>query len=104
MSVFREFHGRGNFEKSINATFISLIPNKAGAVDVKDFHHISLVGEKIISTVLASRLKKVFEKIISSPKMHLSGGDRYLIQFWLPLNVWMVEFDQATLVRCVNWT
>ena len=26
MAVFQEFHGRGNFEKSINATFISLTP------------------------------------------------------------------------------
>jgi hypothetical protein len=44
MAVFREFHGRGNFEKSINATFISFIPKKAIAVDVKDFHPISRVG------------------------------------------------------------
>jgi hypothetical protein len=30
MVVFKEFHGRGHFEKSINATFISLIPKKVG--------------------------------------------------------------------------
>jgi len=67
MAVFREFHGRGSFEKSINATFISLIPKKAGAVDIKDFHPIILVGGvyKIISTVLANRLKQVLGKIIS---------------------------------------
>jgi hypothetical protein len=53
-------NGRGSFEKSINATFISLIPKKAGAVDIKDFRPISLVGGvyKIISKVLANRLKQ----------------------------------------------
>jgi hypothetical protein len=41
MNVFREFHSQGKFEKSLNATFISLIPKKAKAVDIKDFHPIS---------------------------------------------------------------
>jgi len=66
MVVFKEFHGRGHFEKSINATFISLIPKKAGAMDIKDFGPISLLGGiyKIISKVLANKLKAVLEKII----------------------------------------
>lgn len=34
MAVFKEFHGRVNFEMSINATFIPLVPKKAGAVDI----------------------------------------------------------------------
>lgn len=51
MDVFKEFHLQGEFEKSLNATFISLSPKKAGAVDVKDFRSIILVGGvyKIIS-------------------------------------------------------
>jgi spermidine synthase len=28
MVVFAEFHNRGHFEKSLNATFVSLIPKK----------------------------------------------------------------------------
>jgi hypothetical protein len=35
MAAFKEFHGRGHFEKSINATFISQIPKKAGAMNIK---------------------------------------------------------------------
>jgi hypothetical protein len=31
MAVFAEFHARGKFEKSFNATFVSLIPKKTGA-------------------------------------------------------------------------
>jgi hypothetical protein len=44
MAVFAEFHSRGKFEKSFNATFISLIPKKTGAMEVKDFRPISLIG------------------------------------------------------------
>lgn len=45
------------FEKSFNATIVSLISKKACVVDIKDFRPISLVGGvyKIISKVLASR-------------------------------------------------
>jgi len=42
--VFAEFHARGKFEKSFNATFVSLIPKKAGAMEVRDYRPISLVG------------------------------------------------------------
>jgi len=46
------------FEKSLNATFLDLIPNKIDVMEVKDFHPISLVGgmQKIISKVLANCL------------------------------------------------
>lgn len=61
MEVFNEFLLRGKFEKSFNATFISLIPKKVGVVEIKDFHPFSLVGGvyKIISKVLTNRLKTV---------------------------------------------
>jgi len=36
MVVFSEFHSRQQFEKSFNATFVSLIPKKTEVVDVKD--------------------------------------------------------------------
>jgi hypothetical protein len=61
IAVLKEFQTSGKFEKSLNATFVSLIPKKAGAVDIKDFRPISLIGGmyKIISKVLANRLKSV---------------------------------------------
>jgi hypothetical protein len=37
MTVFKEFHRHGKFEKILNATFVSLIPKKAGAVEIKTF-------------------------------------------------------------------
>jgi undecaprenyl pyrophosphate synthase len=44
MNVFNDFHARSMFEKCLNATFIDLILKKSGAIDIKDFRPISLVG------------------------------------------------------------
>ena len=44
MGFFREFHERGRFVKSLNATFLVLVPKKGGAEDLKEFRPISLVG------------------------------------------------------------
>ncbi|XP_041004178.1 uncharacterized protein LOC121249544 [Juglans microcarpa x Juglans regia] len=58
MQVFQEFFTFGKFEKCLNATFIALVPKKVGAMEVKDFCPISLVGSmyKILSKVLANRM------------------------------------------------
>ena len=44
MAVFHNFHSQAVFEKSLNASFLALIPKKVDAVEVKDFRPISLVG------------------------------------------------------------
>ena len=38
------FFAKGQFEKSLNATCITLIPKKIAASEVKDFCPISLIG------------------------------------------------------------
>jgi hypothetical protein len=80
IAVFEEFHARGKFVKSINSTFISLIPKIQGAKEVKDFRPISLVGGvyKIISKVLANRMRKVMDKIISKPQNAFVKGRQIL--------------------------
>jgi hypothetical protein len=67
MNVFLDFHATRMLKKSLNAMFIALILKKSGAVEIKDFQSISLVGGvfKIVVKVLANRLKIVVEKIIS---------------------------------------
>lgn len=62
------FHHRGTFVKSLNAIFIALTPKKKGAVEMKDFMPISLLGNvyKIIAKLLAERLKLVIYKLISA--------------------------------------
>ena len=43
------------------------MPKKGGAKDLKDFRSISLVGElyKLLAKVLANRLKKVVDNLMS---------------------------------------
>ena len=44
MKIFRQFHETVRFVRSLNATFLVLIPKKEGVEDLKDFRSISLVG------------------------------------------------------------
>lgn len=45
MLVFQEFYNYCNFEKLLNATFVTLVPKKSGAINIKDFHPISLIAK-----------------------------------------------------------
>ena len=67
MEMFHEFFVKGTFIRSINTTFLVLIPKKGGAEDLKDFRPISLLGSlyKILAKVLANRPKKVVAKVVS---------------------------------------
>nr|KYP51642.1 Transposon TX1 uncharacterized [Cajanus cajan] len=61
-----EFHANGKFPRGSNSTFISLIPKKANPQNLEDYRPISLVGcmYKILSKVLANRIKRVLLSII----------------------------------------
>ena len=67
MAFMKEFHSRGRLSKSIDASFIALIPKKTGADSIEDFRPISLLGSiyNILAKVLASRLQKILPSIIS---------------------------------------
>ena len=67
-AVLHNFHEQAVFERSLNVSFLALIPKKPNAVEVKDFRPISLVGGmyKIISKVLANRLHRVAHSLISN--------------------------------------
>ncbi|XP_059669329.1 uncharacterized protein LOC132314484 [Cornus florida] len=80
MGTFQEFYSTGAFEKSLNATFITLILKKGGVFDIKAFCLISLVGRiyKLMANVLALRLRGVMDKIISDSKNAFVGGRQIL--------------------------
>ena len=63
LAFFEEFYQYSKFEKSLNTTFIVLIPKKNYASNIRDFRHISLVGSmyKILAKVLANHLKRVID-------------------------------------------
>ena len=67
VDLFKEFFERGSFSKCLNTTFLVLIPKKGGAEDLGDFRPISLLGGlyKLLAKVLANRLKKVLDRVVS---------------------------------------
>ena len=68
MAVFADFHSQGKFVKSINSTFILLIPKIHGAKEIKDFRPISLVGGVYkIAKVLTNKMRRVMDRIIYKP-------------------------------------
>jgi hypothetical protein len=116
MEVLRDFHERGFFEKSLNALFIFLIPKILGAIVLKDFRPISLVGGiyKIIAKVLANRLKTVLEKVIFKSQSAFVKG-RQILDLILIVNEWldsrlrsrepdvMCKMDLEKAYYHVNW-
>ena len=80
LAVFDEFFQYSKFEKSLNATFIILIPKKNDASNIRDFWPISLVGSvyKILAKVLANRMRMVLDPLISETQNSFVGGRQIL--------------------------
>ena len=87
MEMFKEFHEPSSFLKSLNTTFLVLIPKKGGAEDLGDFRPISLLGGlyKLMAKVLANRLKKVIGKVVS-PNQNAFVMDRQILDASLIAN------------------
>ena len=68
LEMFKDFHEQKAFLKSLNTTFLVLIPKKGGAEELGDFRPISLVGGlyKLLAKVLANRIKNVVGRVVSS--------------------------------------
>ncbi|RVW50774.1 LINE-1 reverse transcriptase-like [Vitis vinifera] len=68
VELFKEFYDQKSFAKSLNATFLVIIPKKGGAEDLGEFRPISLLGGlyKLMAKVLANRLKMVLDKVVSA--------------------------------------
>jgi hypothetical protein len=80
MNFFHNFHEHETFVKSLNATFITLIPKKLGQLETRDFRPISLIGSvyKILARVLASRLQPIVGTLISNSQNTFIGGRQIL--------------------------
>lgn len=80
MGFFVEFYGLGSFERSLNATFLVLVPKKRGTDDLKDFRPISLVGGlyKLLAKVLVNRFKKVVGFLVSDFQHAFVAGRQIL--------------------------
>ena len=80
MGFFKEFHDHSCFVRSLNATFLVLIPKKGGVEDLREFRPISLVGGlyKWLAKVVAKRLKLVVGKVVSKAQNAFEEGRQIL--------------------------
>jgi hypothetical protein len=80
MGFFNEFFEKSTFAYSLNAIFVTLIPKKQNAVNIRDFRPISLIGSvyKILAKVLANRLKRVLDGLVSESQNAFVGGRQTL--------------------------
>jgi hypothetical protein len=105
MKVLLDFHAHSYFKKSLNASFITLIPKKAGAIDISDFRPISLLSGvyKIITKVLANRMSSIMEKIISKPQNAFVKGRQILDLVLIASKFWTVASSLASLGYFASW-
>ncbi|RVW31409.1 LINE-1 reverse transcriptase-like [Vitis vinifera] len=80
MEMFKEFHEHNAFLKSLNTTFLVMIPEKGGAEELGDVRPISLLGElyKLLAKVLANRIKNVIGRVVSSDQNAFVMGRQIL--------------------------
>jgi hypothetical protein len=76
MDFFDEIYDHCQFERSLNASFITLIPKKVNASNIRDFHLICLIGSvyKLLANVLANRFRMVLGCLISELQNAFVGG------------------------------
>ena len=77
--MFKDFHEQKAFLKSLNTTFLVLIPKK-GAEELGDFRPISLLGRlyKLLAKVLTNRIKNVIGRVVSSDQNAFVMGRQIL--------------------------
>ena len=66
--------------RSLNSTFLVLVPKKGGAEDFKDFRPISLVGSlyKVRAKALANWLKKIMGRLVNKAQNVFVEGRQIL--------------------------
>lgn len=81
LRVISDFHAHDRFVKGANCSFLALIPKKTSPEKISDFPPISLIRciYKVISKVLANRLKKENNTIISRTNPRLYPKKQILV-------------------------
>lgn len=74
--MMQNFFELGKLEKSINSSFIALIPKSESPNEIDDFRPISLVGllYKIVTKILSPRLSEVIDGVVSDTQCAFARG------------------------------
>jgi len=98
---FDQFHGNEAFQRSLLSYFVTLIPKVKSPLSLKEFRPISLLGSlyKILAQVLARRLSKVMNSVISKSQSAFVKG-RHLVDGVLIVNE-VVEVARLRNQECL---
>jgi hypothetical protein len=115
--MFDQFYSTATLPRSFSSYFITLIPKVVSPFRIGDFRPISLVGSlyKLVAKVLAGRLAKVIDKLISPNQSAFIRG-RQLVDGVVAVNeiidlakqsrkeclIFKVDFEKA--YDSVSWT
>ncbi|XP_021996297.1 uncharacterized protein LOC110893498 [Helianthus annuus] len=78
--LMSHFHDVGRFSAGVGSSFITMIPKVGDPVELSDFRPINLIGiiSKVVSKVLANRLKTVMGKVVSETQSAFLTGRNIL--------------------------
>ena len=98
---FDKFHGNEAFQRSLLSYFVTLIPKVKSPLSLKEFRPISLLGSlyKILAQVLAGRLSKLMNSVISKSQSAFVKG-RHLVDGVLIVNE-VVEVARLRNQECL---
>ncbi|KAK3193352.1 hypothetical protein Dsin_024662 [Dipteronia sinensis] len=104
MRFIKEFHKDGAIVKDLNHTFLALISKTLNLVSMGDFKPISLIGAmyKILTKVLANRIKKVMHFIIGEFQMAFVKGRQIINSFLIAeeiINKWRNDHMGGLIVK-----
>ncbi|KAJ0546758.1 putative RNA-directed DNA polymerase [Helianthus annuus] len=116
LRMVKQFHDRPHIPMGCNASFIALIPKVSDPTIIKHFRPISLIGMlyKIISKILAKRIKPVIPDLVSNTQTGFIEG-RFILEGPLIVNeilawaksckkqifIFKVDFEKA--YDTINW-
>ncbi|GAU48536.1 hypothetical protein TSUD_282880 [Trifolium subterraneum] len=101
IDFLNEFHHSAVLPKGITASFLALIPKKDHPQQLSDYRPICLIGilYKLLSKVLAARLKKVMGKLISTCQSAFLPG-RQILDGVVALNE-IIDLAKRRKDRCL---
>ena len=99
--MFDQFHANETIPKSFLSFFVTLIPKVNASMSLKQYRPISLLGSlyKLLSKVLANRLSKVMNSIISVSQSAFLKG-RHLVDGVLIVNE-VVDLEKRENRECL---